>query len=269
MRQFVVENEKTDSNNCLIIEGKKFKYLNSVLRVQAGDMIQVRLANGILQPMTVCKIDTSAKKILLQNAGSDESSKPEFSCKIPETEYYLFQFIPKSPKLDLIVRQACECGVKNIILVDGEFCQKGNVESAKKRCCSSDERFARIITEAREQSGSPVETNVLGIMSVDEACSFWKKESEGSGSIGIVMYECTAGTVAVKDAVCGDGIKKVALVVGAEGGISKAEVEALSSAGFTPVHFETNILRCETASLYGTAALQVLLSGEKNGSEKN
>lgn len=269
MRQFVVENEKTDSNNCLVVEGKKFRYLNSVLRVQVGDMIQVRLSNGVLQPMTVCRIDSSSKKIFLQNAGNDQSSAADFSCSIPETEYYLFQFIPKAPKLDLIVRQACECGVKNIILVDGEFCQKGNIESAKKRCCSSDERFARIITEAREQSGSPVETKVLGVMSVDEACYFWKKESEESSSLGIVMYECTQGTVAVKNAVTQADIKKAAVAVGAEGGISKAELESFSSAGFVPVHFETNILRCETASLYGTAALQVLLSGGKNGSEKN
>ena len=29
--------------------------------------------------------------------------------------------------------------------------------------------------------------------------------------------------------------------------------------GFLPVHFETNILRCETAALYGIAVMQSLV----------
>ncbi|WP_315329486.1 16S rRNA (uracil(1498)-N(3))-methyltransferase, partial [Treponema socranskii] len=35
---------------------------------------------------------------------------------------------------------------------------------------------------------------------------------------------------------------------------------ALRNAGFTPVHFAGNILRCETAALYGIAALQTALA---------
>ena len=44
--------------------------------------------------------------------------------------------------------------------------------------------------------------------------------------------------------------------MGSEGGISPAEVEILQKEHFEPIHFDVNILRCETAALYGIAAVQ-------------
>ena len=67
MRQFV--SDSTLENGCVCVEGKKFRYLASVLRVEEGDMIDVRLPGGTLQPMTVAKVDRGVKKIMLQVAG--------------------------------------------------------------------------------------------------------------------------------------------------------------------------------------------------------
>ena len=50
MRQFVADCE-LDSDGCLCVRGKNFRYLGTVLRVQAGDAIYVRLLSGVLQPM--------------------------------------------------------------------------------------------------------------------------------------------------------------------------------------------------------------------------
>jgi len=52
-------------------------------------------------------------------------------------------------------------------------------------------------------------------------------------------------------------IKHLAIAVGSEGGISPQEVLLLEEKGlFHPIHFAVNILRCETAALYGIAAIQ-------------
>ena len=53
-----------------------------------------------------------------------------------------------------------------------------------------------------------------------------------------------------------DRPQKLALAVGCEGGISPAEAQLLKANGFIPIHFAGNILRCETAAVYGIAALQ-------------
>lgn len=50
------------------------------------------------------------------------------------------------------------------------------------------------------------------------------------------------------------------IAVGNEGGISPSEIKLLKEKGFfSTIHFEGNILRCETAALYGIAAVQSAL----------
>ncbi len=56
--------------------------------------------------------------------------------------------------------------------------------------------------------------------------------------------------------------RAVAIFCGNEGGISPDELELLvKKALLCPVHFSVNILRCETAALYGIAAIQTAISG--------
>lgn len=268
MRQLVAD-KNLDKDGCLVIEGKKFRYMNSVLRVKSGDMVHVRLPSGSLQPMTVAGIDSSAKKIILQAAFSvieDKGVKALPSEFAPELEITLFLFVSKPPKMELAVRQAVECGVKRIVPVEGVFCQKGSIEAAKKKSSGKDDRWQRIINEAREQSGSAVATEVTQVMSLEEALDFWQEISGSSPAF--VLYERSEDTKNFREAAKeSGGAEKVALAVGAEGGISPEEISLMKSRGFTAIHLETNILRCETAALYGIAAVQTIFCREENLSD--
>ncbi|MBQ5473028.1 MAG: RNA methyltransferase, partial [Treponema sp.] len=153
----------------------------------------------------------------------------------------------------LIIRQAVECGVKYIVPIAGEFSQKQNIDAME---VSKKERFERIIREARQQSGSPVATEILPVVTTDRACDLWKKQQDARG---IVLYERNKDTQSLHSVFADSSIKKAAVVVGSEGGISPSEIELLSAGNFVPVHFDVNILRCETASLYGMAAVQSAL----------
>ena len=55
-------------------------------------------------------------------------------------------------------------------------------------------------------------------------------------------------------------INKIGIAVGSEGGISEKEISILQENGFYLVHFKTNVLRAETASLYGIAAIQTAIT---------
>ena len=264
MRQFV--SDSTLENGCVCVEGKKFRYLDSVLRVEEGDMIDVRLPGGTLQPMMVAKVDRGVKKIMLQVAGDMAAQSRGVHARAAQGnlfpyELWLFQFVAKPPKMDLIIRQAVECGVSRIIPVEGAFCQKGSIESARKKTDGSDDRWQRVITEAREQSGSPVETLIMPSMSVEKACELYA--SIGEEKKAVVLYERSDGTVSIGHALMdGPEAKRICLAIGAEGGISPEEIEILGKSGFTAVHIKTNILRGETAALYGVAAVQTVMEGE-------
>ncbi len=355
MRQFVSSKEP-DKKGLLYISGQDFRYLKNVLRLQAGDMLPVRLPDGSLINTTVAKIQKDSRIMILQICSEDKRSSKgksgaagyksssadeneelaisssdeadgfsyklggqgkaeesdfcpaagshvssamerqvtrgvqasEIEKEISGPDYYLFQMIAKPVKMELIIRQAVECGIKYIVPVCGEYSQKSSLQAfdAEKKGAKA-ERIERIIREARQQSGSPVESQLTKPMTIREALDFWKKEcsclsfcgaqdeasSSASGekdrelsessSVAFALWERTEKSVSMKDAVRGKNIKKAALCVGSEGGISPREIDELYQGGFLPVHFEGNILRCETAAIYGIAALQTTIRNEK------
>ena len=278
MRQFIVEKGK-EKNGLIQLDGKDYRYLRQVLRVRAGDMISVRLPDGELKNATVAAIDESARRVTLQicadtgrsitrgvQAGEVEDGGAAGSGNgAALVEYWLFQFLPRPQKFELIVRQATECGVAVIVPVVGDFSEKSSAQALQG---SKKERLDRIIKEARQQSGSPVDTKVLEPVSLEKAIELW---NEACGEIGdfdklnhpvaFVLSErddCSGNLRATVQKAGGiEKIKKAAIAVGSEGGISPEEVKLLEEKGlFVPVHFAVNILRCETAALYGIAAVQ-------------
>ncbi len=278
MRQFIVEKGK-EKNGLIQLDGKDYRYLRQVLRVRAGDMVSVRLPSGDLKNATVAAIDESARRGTLQicadtgrsitrgvQAGEVEDGGAAGSGNgAALVEYWLFQFLPRPQKFELIVRQATECGVAVIVPVVGDFSEKSSAQALQG---SKKERLDRIIKEARQQSGSPVDTKVLEPVSLEKAIELW---NEACGEIGdfdklnhpvaFVLSErddCSGNLRATVQKAGGiEKIKKAAIAVGSEGGISPEEVKLLEEKGlFVPVHFAVNILRCETAALYGIAAVQ-------------
>ncbi|MCR5494437.1 MAG: 16S rRNA (uracil(1498)-N(3))-methyltransferase [Treponema sp.] len=265
MRQFI-SSENPDKKGILKIQGKDFRYLRQVLRLKVGDMFALRLPSGDLQNTTVCQIDDNARFITLQVCGDSQKSSItrgvqaeniQDECKESGVEYWLFQYIAKPVKMEQIIRQAVECGVKYILPIAGAYSQKQNVlamQGAKK------ERIERIVREARQQSGSPVETEILAPLSTEEALEVWKKsfkspEEEKEIAAAFSLWERNENTRRLSELINGKK-KRIALAVGSEGGISPEEIKVLSDSGFATIHFAGNILRCETAALYGIAAVQ-------------
>ena len=263
MRQLILQKNQ-DKNGLVLVDGKDFHYLRQVLRVKVGDMVKLRLADGLPYDSTVCKIDDKGKTITLQVCATQDVIARSEATKQSTNEiaFSLFQFIPKPQKLELIVRQATECGVKNIIPVISEYAQKGNVDSLMG---GKKDRLERIIREARQQSGSPVETTVFEPVTVEQAVDLWNKMKEEAGG-----EQNAAGYVLSERAVVrqahqpheSEVPEHVAIFCGNEGGISPDELELLTKkALLQPVHFSVNILRCETAALYGIAAIQTAIFG--------
>ena len=276
MRQLILD-KMPDKKGIVSVEGSDFKYLRQVLRVKSGDMINLRLLDGTLQNSTVAAVDDKSKKILLQicaNTSSNTSvgsgaqgtvtrgtvtrgvQADEIQSEVASLsqEYILFQFIPKPQKFEQIVRQATECGVKTIVPVIGEYSEKSSLLALQG---NKKDRLEKIIREARQQSGSPVETVVTEAMTLGEALGRYERD------VAFVLYErqVDEGTSTAELLKTNPQAKKIGIACGCEGGISPNEIELLTKKGlFIPVHFSVNILRCETAALYGIAAVQVARS---------
>ena len=276
MRQFV-SSCMPDSKGRIALTKKEFRYLSRVLRLQSGTPIDVRLNDGRFVSMLFCAdktepflaaADTTAAKATAQNGATTANAAAALSPADEESgvetqgaaafvpELWLFQFVPKTQKIDLIVRQAAECGVSRIVPVKGEYSPPSQGRT---------ERWQRIIREARQQSGSPTATLIQEPLGAHEAAALWRGQSAALRSAAFMLCEKPEGNASscslfsrIGEAVqkAGGPLQRIALAIGCEGGISPGERILFEQSGFMPIHFKTNILRTETAALYGLAAVQ-------------
>ena len=233
--------------------------MSRVLRLQSGTPIDVRLSDGRFVSMLFCADKTepflAAAGATTANTAAAIADGAE-GTETVRAELWLFQFVPKAQKIDLIVRQATECGVSRIVPVKGEYSPPSQGRT---------ERWHRIIREARQQSGSPTATLIQEPLGAHEAAALWCGQSAPLRSAAFMLCEKPEGNASscslfsrIGEAVqkAGGPLQRIALAVGCEGGISPGERILFEQSGFMPIHFKTNILRTETAALYGLAALQ-------------
>ncbi len=307
MRQFLCDSFP-DNSGKLVVKGKNYRYLVKVLRFAEGEELDGRLPDGKLVRFYVERVQQqqmsavlrlvspeavhtdeeaafgdvsqgcSGGKPLSNAANSAKTTQGVQAFEVQEIadrmpELWLFQFLPKPQKMDLIVRQATECGVRYIVPISGVYSLKGDSSGRK-------ERWERIIREARQQSGSAVATEIKEVLSVRAAAEMWKKNAEAisktATSLGLdahsdvtlqkvcafLLDENPSAGKASLACINKAEMAAAALAVGCEGGISDEERSVLLEAGFMPLHFTTNVLRAETASLYGIAVIQQFLSAD-------
>lgn len=269
MRQFVCQSSP-DASGRIRLSAKDSRYLLKVLRLADGDIIDARLGDGSLVKMRLVLSGVgAATDAFLVKAGQDEGDAAVQGVTTGELsaagsgqqlELWLFQFLPKPQKMDVIVRQAAECGVQRIVPILGDYSVKNDADARI-------ERWERIVREARQQSGSAVATQIEQVMSVEQAVDIW---NNGDDAAAFVLHESPDYSAAcLFEAARSGSVKRAAVAVGCEGGMSERELQVLMKAGFTPLHFVTNVLRAETAAIYGLAVVQQLLVGGLTDNECN
>ncbi len=271
MRQFIVS-VMPDIKGKIVLNDKERRYLINVLRLKTGDKIDVRLPNGILHSMNlqVSRGDTKKSSMveLYSNEPLQDVSVSDTCIDNQGVDYWLFQLLPKNPKMDLIVRQATECGAKAIVPILGEYSVAITKKETNSDHISKVGRWERIIREAKQQCGSSVDTKIFMPCSLFDAITLWQENIEKTkkDSLGFVLRERQEGQEnlfsIIREKQDFSNIS-IGFVVGCEGGISPSELALLEKNSFYPIHLQTNILRAETAALYSFAVLQTVV-GEYN-----
>ena len=170
-------------------------------------------------------------------------------------DIYLFQGLPKSDKLELIIQKAVELGVKEIIPVQME---RSIAKIEDKKVKQKTERFNAIAQSAAEQS----KRNIVPV--VNEPLTY-KLALEKAKELDLLLvpYENQKGILSTKDALSlikkGD---KVGVIIGPEGGFSPNEIELTKEQGGHLISLGKRILRTETASI--TALSMLMLHAEMN-----
>ena len=247
--------------NTLTLIGKEYNYLVRVLRIKEGQKVMGRDCNGNLWELTIAQIDNNT--CIINTKASDKAI--EYTDTLPQERplkpIVLYQCLPKGRKLDDIIKKATEAGVCTIVLVKSHNC----IADYTGKEISKIARFDAIIKEAIQQSGSVVPTTVEGPIDISKVPDDFSNKSKDKKSLGLVLHQCELKqnqsdlVQCIKDFKGKEKEGITGIVVGAEGGLTNEECTNLMKANFKAVLLKTNILRCETASIYAIGAVQTLL----------
>ena len=227
---FVNETEK--QGNCFIITESDFNHISNVLRMKTGDEILVS-CNG---KSNLCKIEIFSDYVKAEIIEEDYHNT-----NLP-IKIHLFQGLPKSDKMELIIQKAVELGVEEITPVEMNRCVV-KIEEKKKK--SKKERWQSIAESAAKQSKRVVIPKVNDIISYKQ---FLEKSEELS--ILLVPYENKDGMKATKEALkeikSGD---TVGIIIGPEGGFDEKEIDLVTEKNGKTISLGSRILRTETAAI--------------------
>lgn len=242
MYNFFVENTAKKDGR-YFIAGTDYNHIKNVLRMNMGEQFLVS-CEGVsdLCELESIESDTVVAKIIKTNYQSTN---------LP-INIHLFQGLPKSDKLELIIQKAVELGVATVTPVS---MKRSIVKIDDKKKKSKRERWQAIAEAAAKQSKRTAVPEVCDVLSYKEFIARAKELD-----LLLVPYECADGMSATKTAL--SEIKSgmnVGIIIGPEGGFEQKEIEDALEIGGKVISLGSRILRTETAAIT-TIAMCMLYS---------
>jgi 16S rRNA (uracil1498-N3)-methyltransferase len=162
---------------------------------------------------------------------------------------YLFQGLPKSDKMELIIQKAVELGAYEVIPVETKRCVvKLDAKKAEKKVT----RWQQIAESAAKQSKRMLIPSIHPVMTFREALEYSRNLD-----VKLIPYELAKGMGETRKIL--NEIPRgasIGVFIGPEGGFEEGEVALAMEQGARPITLGRRILRTETA---GLAALSILM----------
>lgn len=217
------------------LDGPEGKHAVQVRRMRVGEAIQLSNGAGVRARGSVVEVLGSSLRLKVEEVITEA---------MPPRQITLVQALAKGDRDELAIQAATELGisavvpwqaVRSISRWDGPKQAKGQA------------RWQQIVSEAAKQSLRAFTPVVAKILDTKEL-AFSVKDFD------LVLVLDTTATEYLADLSLPKS-GKLAIVVGPEGGIEKAELELLEQAGAKLVSLGANVLRTSTAGPAIVAAL--------------
>ena len=223
------------------ISGEDVRHISKVLRLRIGD--SVCLCDGAGTEY-LAKIAEIGKDSVLCSVDGGKPSTTESKHRVT-----LFQGVPKSSKMEVIIQKCVELGVHSIQPVWMSRCVPSSSREDENRI----KRYQRVSLEAAKQSCRGIIPDVLPPRRLREI------DFSGYDRL-IVAYEMEKATT-LKEVLKNTEGEKIGIVIGPEGGLEAGEVRFLNEAGGKTVTLGERILRTETAGMAMLAQILYELEG--------
>lgn len=249
MYRFFVGQDQIDlEQKRICVTGTDVNHIKNVLRMKKGE--EILISDGESREYT-CRIDEISQGEVLLAITDGEESNRELPSRI-----YLFQGLPKSDKMELIIQKAVELGVYEIIPVD---MKRTVVKLDSKKQEAKLRRWQGISESAAKQSKRIVIPQIHSVLKFSEALKY-----ADNLDVCLMPYEL-AEDMQYTRKILGNirPGQSVGIFIGPEGGFAPEEVEMALENQVQSITLGRRILRTETAGMTVMSILMFLLEDKK------
>lgn len=206
-----------------------------VLRMQSGDFFNLSDGNGAWSHVEVVEVH---KKHLTLNVLETGFQEPL------ETTFTVIQAIPKGDRVKEAIELCTEGGADRIVMW-----------KASRSIGKSDDKIEKLQNTAREASKQSRRFRIPAVVGVATTANIIDEIAKVD--LAIVFHE--SATLKLSQVVA-PGFKRVAIIIGPEGGLTEDEIDTFASAGAKVALMGRPILRSAHAGLAALSAVNTALS---------
>lgn len=227
----------------LTVGGEEHHYLSRVRRARVGDTVELVDGEGMRANASIVAIGTDSTQLRVDAPQAVPDALPVIRALIP---------VIKGDRMDVCIEKLVEVGVDEIIVWPAA---RAVVKLVGSRRDSRLEHYRGIAQAAARQSGRAAVPRV-----------------EMADSLAVAIGRLPAGSNVVLDPGADQGQTllhyfvrtgervsdptSISIVSGPEGGLSGAELDLVTGAGFSPVGLGPRVLRAETAPVIAVALVR-------------
>ena len=210
-------------------------YLGRVLRLAAGDMVQLFDGSGREFVGELVEVGKKTASVALRE---ELAGLPESPLRI-----HLGQGLSRGERMDWAIQKATELGVAAITPLVSERCEvRLKDERADKRLA----HWRQVMISACEQCGR----SVLPALHAPQSLTDWQQQVQAD--LKLVLHPQAEPLIGHARPA------SLAFLIGPEGGLSEAEVAQAKAQGFQAARLGPRVLRTETAPVVALSVAQQL-----------
>lgn len=225
------------TDDSVVLKGSDVSHIRTVLRLRAGNKIQVMDGKGSLHIVQLVDVKPGSVKGEIISSEKVDAESP--------LKIHLGQSLIKGNSFDGILRKTVELGVEKISLL---ITERTVVKSDSNKKI---ERWQKIAEESAKQSGRSLIPKISDNIFELEAFCRQSRESD----LKLMFWEME-NEKRLKDINLNTHPSSVSVLIGPEGGFTIQEVETARSHGFQTLGLGPRIFRAETAPIVALSLLQ-------------
>lgn len=207
-----------------------------VLRAKIGDQAIVFDGQGGEYQVTLTNVDKKTAQVTLDKFNSINRTPP-FSATIGLV-------MSRGERMDYAIQKATEMGVTNIQLLTSERCQ---AHLKYERDFKKIEHWQAVAVSACEQCGLNLVPKIIAPIALNQ----WVKSCQADLKLVLALSDGNPDFPSPLP-------EQIAILIGAEGGLSPAEIQLAQSFNFVPWTIGERVLRTETAPVVALSALHII-----------